>query len=270
LRAAAVLAAAAGLVMSAAMPAMSAPAPTITIKATSQIKPFAGYVYVAYHDGKYSAAQISGTVTNAVTGGVIRLMAQRFPYNKPAVRAGSKAVTADGKLSYTFTVHPTIATHYTVMLFHSPTAAHATAWSVRKTVYFLPGGSVIPPSKCKRPTCHEVIRIRTLLPASLVREEMPKHWYFYFGIHRTTVPGKIPSAPKTMKLDTKATTPKATRLSASTYRNVIKFSFWVGNEGYYWIWQSCTKDSEAKDGVGLPGHHACGNKQISAKVGYLG
>jgi hypothetical protein len=256
--------------MSGATPAFSAPAPAITIKATTEIKPFAGYVYVVYHSGKYAAAQISGTVTNALSGGVVRLMAQRFPYNKPAVRAGSKPVTTDGTVSYSFTVHPTIATHYTVMLFHSPTAAHATAWSARKTVYFQPGGSASAPQKCKRPTCHEVFRIRTVLPASLVRKEMTKHWYFYFAVHRTTVPGKIPSYPTILKLDTKATVSKATRLSGTTYRNVIRFSFWIGNEGYAPNWGACTKDSEGKDGVGLPGHHGCGNRQVSTKWHYIG
>jgi hypothetical protein len=198
-------------------------------------------------------------------------MAQRFPYNKPAVRAGAKTVVDAGSVPYSFTVHPAIATHYTVMVFHSATAAHPSAWSVRRTVYVVPGGTTNAPQKCKRPTCHEVFRMRTVLPPSALRKEDAKHVYVYFGIHRSSKAGsKAPSFPTTLKLDKTATVSKATRLSATTFRKVVKFSFWVGNDGYAWVWTACTKDSEGQDGIGLPGQHSCGNSQIGARLRYLG
>jgi hypothetical protein len=65
------------------------------------------------------------------------------------------------------------------------------------------------------------------------REEA-KHWYVYFADHLTTTPGKVPAPPTVLKLDTKATV------------------------------------SKAKDGLGLRGHHSCGNKQVSTRLTYLG
>jgi hypothetical protein len=50
----------------------------------------------------------------------------------------------------------------------------------------------------------------------------------------------------------------------------ISYRFYVGNDGYYWWWTACTKDTEAIDGLGLPGSHSCGVQRVSSTVSYLG
>jgi hypothetical protein len=71
-------------------------------------------------------------------------------------------------------------------------------------------------------------------------------------------------------LDTHATISRATRTSVGSFARTISWSFRIGNDGYNFLPGLCTKDTEATDGLGLPGHHGCGNSKISATVGYLG
>lgn len=262
--------AAAGLLMSGAVPAFSAAKPTISIAAKSAFRPVTGDVFVPYHAGKFSKAQISGSVTGAISGEVVRLLAQPFPYKKPATRVQVQSLTATGTDRYSFTVTPQLTTRYTVMLFASATATGPIAWSGRKPVYLTTGGSTNAPQRCKRPVCHETFHLRIVAPAATVAREEAKHWYVYFADRLTTTPGKVPAPPTVLKLDTRATVSKAKKVSADTFRLTLSFSFRIGNDGYSWNWTACTKDVEAKDGLGLPGHHSCGNKQVSTKLTYLG
>ena len=55
------------------------------------------------------------------------------------------------------------------------------------------------------------------------------------------------------------------------YAVTIKFTFRIGNRGYFYEFNACQPDTEAKDGLNLPGHHGCGTlKEISSKRPYLG
>jgi hypothetical protein len=68
----------------AALAPAQAAGPTITIAATSKIKPVTGDVYVVFHGGTSSSAVIRGAISVTASGEVARLYAQRFPYTKPA------------------------------------------------------------------------------------------------------------------------------------------------------------------------------------------
>lgn len=269
LRASAVLAAAAGLVMSGAMPAFSAATPAISVAASSQFKPVTKHVFVSFHGGAGAAAQVSGQITSATSGEVVRLLAQPFPFKKPAVDVQLLTLTASGSEPYKFTVKPQIATRYTVELFSDAAATAPLASSATKTIYLITGGSINGPQRCGRPVCTEVFHVRIVLPPATLRREALRHWFVYLGLHLGK-PGKTPSATKTLKLNTKAATSKRKRVSADTFRFTIKFSFRVNNDAFRWSWTACTKDIEATDGLGLPGRHGCGNKRIKATVSYLG
>ena len=43
-----------------------------------------------------------------------------------------------------------------------------------------------------------------------------------------------------------------------------------GNDAYHWDWNACSKDTEAEDGIGLPGHHGCGDERILDSAPYVG
>jgi hypothetical protein len=285
----AVLASAAGLVVSAVLPASAASSPpaspsappsptasptpatpTISIAAKSQLPTVTGDVSVVFHGGSpLDAARLSGTITHAVSGDVVRLLAQPFPFRAAPARVQSLTLSATGTDSYKFTVRPQIATRYTVELFAAAAPTTVQATSRRQPIYIQEGGTTSVPKKCRQPVCTAVIRLRLVMPASATKRESAKHWYVYVGVH-TGKAGHVPSIPKSLTLDTKAIVAKAHRVSADTYKTNFKFTFRVGRAAFHWAWTACTKDTEAKDGFALPGHHRCGDKKISAKVVYLG
>lgn len=265
----AVVVLAGGLAAASGTPALAAPAasPTVTIAANSQFRPVTGDVFVVFNTGKYAKAQIHGNISRASSKGVARLFAQPFPFSSAPKSVGSVTLTGS-TMPYSFTVTPTLATRYRVELFANSKSAKPLAESAVSTVYVsnlqVPSGL----SKCSRPVCHENLRVTEFVPASALKDEMAKRWYFYFGLNLSRT--GIPPQPKVLTLDTHATISRATRTSAGSFARTISWSFRIGNDRYYPLASLCTKDTEATDGLGLPGHHGCGNSKISATVEYLG
>ena len=62
----------------------------------------------------------------------------------------------------------------------------------------------------------------------------------------------------------------AHRIAADEFSETVTFSFRIGNDAYNWEWTSCSKDTEAADGIGLPGHHGCGAERVLSSAPYLG
>ena len=92
-----------------AAPSTRAAAPTITIAATSKLE-VAGDAVVLFRaaNGAYTTAKISGKISGAPSGSVVKLYAQPFPYRKSARSIAS----APAGSRYSFTVKPAIATRY--------------------------------------------------------------------------------------------------------------------------------------------------------------
>ena len=61
------------------------------------------------------------------------------------------------------------------------------------------------------------------------------------------------------------------KINPQEYAVTIKFTFRIGNDGYrYWFFP-CQRDTVAKDGLNLPGHHGCGTlHEIGSTRLYLG
>jgi hypothetical protein len=254
--------------LAATSPAQAA-APAVTIAATSKFPPVTHDVFVLYHAGAYATAKIHGSISGATAGDVAALYAQQFPYKKPAVRLGSITLKA-AAATYSFTVTPTLATKYAVRLFASSTATTPIASSRVQNLYvsneqLLTRG----PQKCGRPVCHETFPIDTFVPPSTLSAEIGKHVYPYFAVNLSG--SRIPPAPKWLYLNAghgKVTA--ARRISADEFKYTITYSFTIGNNGYNWNWAFCTKDTESRDGLGLPGSHSCGASRIPSSGPYLG
>jgi hypothetical protein len=256
----------------AAQLAVMAPAqaatPTISIAATSRLKPVTGDVLVVYHAGAYGNATLHGTISGGAAGEVAVLYAQQFPYKSPAVRVGSVTLKAAKKV-YAFTVTPILATHYAVKLFASGTATAPIATSAARALYVADEQTSNPPQKCGRPVCHETYHIDTFVPPSALGTEMAKRGYFYFGLSLGT--SRIPAPPKWLYLyGGHPHVTKSRRISAGEFENTLTFSFTIGNHSYYFLPNYCTKDALATDGIGLPGHHSCGVSKIPSTLAYLG
>lgn len=263
----------AGLITVPQLPALAAArTTTISITATSGLK-VTGDVLVVFKT-KAGSASISGAVSSTTSGQVLKLFAQQFPFKKAPAPLGSPVTMPTGSATpYSFKVTPTLATHYKVELFQSD-GTTLVAGSATTTVFVAAASRVRGVRTCNRPgnrpVCHQTVRLRTTVPASTLRIEKAKKWYVYFGLSLRRV--GIPPAPKFLRLGAgSARVSRARRVSASQYEVTITFTFRVDNDGYFWLFFPCQKDTEAKDGLNLPGHHGCGSlKVISSRRVYLG
>jgi hypothetical protein len=251
--------------------AQSAAEPTITIKVMSKIPAVTRDVLVQYDNSSQNTVTVAGTISATTSGEVARLYAQAFPFKKAARPVPGQDETFTGSASgvpYTFTAVPTLATRYSVRLFGTGTATTPLASSAVKDVYVVSKQPFSGLRRCSRPVCHETVRIYTYLPASTYKVESAKRWYFYFGLRLSPV--VQPPPPTWIYLDGKATIGKVKRISAREFERTISFSFTINNDGYDYVFAYCSKDTEAKDGLNLPGHHSCGAKKVKASIPYLG
>jgi len=151
---------------------------------------------VLYQQGAYASAKIVGTISGAGAGEVARLYAQPFPYKKAATAVATVTLKAS-KASYSFTVSPSLATHYWVKLFKSKTATAPVAASSLQNVYVALANVVTGLKTCGRPTCTETIILTTKVPSSALSTELAKPVYAYFARAPTATRGSGTSARRT-------------------------------------------------------------------------
>jgi len=266
-------AALAGVVAVGYVPAIaSAATPTISIAAKSKLTAVTkatGDVLVIYSGGAFSKATISGSIANGTAGDIAKLYARQFPFKKAAAPVGAPVTLSAVTSPYSFTVAPTLATRYRVELFASDgTTLLATSSTV--SVYVAALGSGISGSRrCHRPVCHETLHTKIVVPPSVLHSEMARKWYLYFGLNLRRT--GVPPAPKTLRLGAgHARLVSTKKLNGHEYAVTWRYTFFIGNDGYYWPPSLCQRDIEAKDGLNLPGHHRCGNKTIPTNIVYLG
>ncbi len=245
-----------------ALASTRAAAVSITIAATSKLE-VTGDAVVLFRaaNSAYTTAKISGKISGAPSGSAVKLYAQPFPYRKPARSVAS----APAGSQYSFTVKPAIATRYYAVLNTSPAVT-----SARTTVYLSSGTRVTVKRDCvSGPVCRPQYRLYVFLPAALIKPYVSRHWFTYLGVSRSATSNN-PPRPKWLDLDKRATVSKPRRIAADEYERTIGMTFWVGNDAARWNFLVCAQDSEARDGIGLPGRHSCGIQRVSAGVAYLG
>lgn len=178
-----------------------------------------GDVYVQYHDGANSTAKISGQVSDATSGEVVRLYAQQFPFTSAPSPAGSLTL--------------------------------ASAGSTVTTIYVVSGSTETRTHCDTRPVCHITATDTFFVPASALATEMSKTWYTYFALNLS--PSNEPPVPATMRLGAgDFAVGKPQRAGADEFTWTYSLSWTVGNDAYNAEWNECTKDTEAQDGIGLP------------------
>lgn len=261
-----------GLAATGTASAVAAPTTAVvTITPKTQYHPVTHDYFVLYLGTKgYNTVTLSGTVTGAASGEVAQLFAQRFPFHSAPVpvTGQSLALTGPAATSYSFTATPTLATKYEVEVLTSPTSTTTDGVSAIQPIYVLANGAVSNARKCRRPVCHQSFKVYTYLPASTYAREAAKKWYFYFGL--ALAPVKVPPPPKWLYLDNNVTISKPKRISSTEFETTFTWSFRIGNHGYYFNWNACTKDTESKDGLDLPGSHRCGVHRVLSSTYYLG
>ena len=247
-----------------------AKAMTVPISVKSALPPVTGDVYVVYLGGSQANAEVYGDISKAANGEVAQLYAQPFPYQNAPTQIGSVILHPAGTTaSYEFRVTPTLATRYRVEVFQSSTASTPFATSGIATIYVVLGGTTGNSQTCSRPVCHESFQTTNLVPPSALQTEISKPWYAYFGLN--LAPTKQPPTPKWLVLGAgHGHVTASRRISADEFGNTVTFSFQIGNDAYDWSSSTCTQDTEAADGIGLPGHHGCGDPRVLNSASYLG
>jgi hypothetical protein len=255
---------AAGLAAAGVPPALAAQTAAVTIAARSLFKPVTGDVFVEFLAGKFANAQIHGTITGGA-GAVATLLAQ--PFGGPQVPVGSVRLTRSPE-SYAFTVTPALATRYQVQLRASTSTVTSASSTVYVTSLQTASGTTRCPQTRTRPFCHQHIRVTEAVPASALADEMAKHWYFYFAVNLSQT--RTPPPPRFAPLDARVRISRAVAGGARRFTRTLSWSFWTGVNGYSFVWVTCSKDTETADGLGLPGHHACGVRVIDTSAEYIG
>jgi hypothetical protein len=251
------------------------PLATIPVAAASRIPPVSGDDYVVYHTGRDASAQVRGQVSHVIRGETAELYAQPFPYRHAPAAAGSEVLRAAGRAAvYAFTVTPSLATRYYVELFAGGGATTPAARSRTVTIYVtrnVAGGALI----CRRPLCRATIPLHVVVPAAAMSTEISKRWSAYGAPGPATAAVKLqllePGNVQARKLmeTFRPQISKPRRISATEFDLVIRFAPGFGQEMSFWHFTACTADTEARDGLGLPGRHHCG-LDVVAPGGYLG
>jgi hypothetical protein len=248
------------------------PPPVVTVSAASASM-VGRYVVVAYLGGKHATATITANVSRAEKGEVAKLVAQPFPYRgSPAPVASTKITGRRQRVS--FRVTPSLATRYHIEVFASPSAGTPLATSAEQMIYVTQWYSVDYTHKaCSDPDCQVTASVLIRVPPVDLRREAAKHGYFYFGFSRSLL--GTPATPKVLALlgshsvaDATISPPKF--VSADEYQQTVSLVFDVGVDSARWELDTCVRDTVSADGLGLPGHHHCGDPSISASLGYLG
>jgi serine/threonine protein kinase len=245
---------------------------SIPITANASSAPVTGDVFVDYQDGAKATAQISGQTTDVSSGEVARLYAQQFPYTSALIPVASLTLqSADGTARYTFQVTPTLATRYRIELFRNSTATTPLAISTTTTVYVLYGSAstATTSQSCNGVTCRVTYTYFLYVPPSAIATEMSKQWYVYFAVNLSS--SGAPPTPTSMQLgagDPVVST--AQRVAANEFSRSVTITYTDNNEQGQTAEEWCDKDTEAQDGVGLPGSHSCGDPSISNPAPYLG
>ena len=235
-----------------------------------------GDAFVEYQNATEASAHISGEITNAVSGELVKLYAQQFPFTSapaPVGSVGSVALSPTGSTAqYSFQATPALATRYTVEVFQSSTATTPLASEAVGTVYVVmnqPGEST---TSCTGSQCQSTETVTVYVPASALSAQMSEPIDTYFAIAYSSS-GAGPPQPETLQMgagDPTVSTPQ--QVSADEYRITLTFSYSSNGESYHSAWRHCTKSLEAQDGIGLPGagSNGCGSQTIQDSMTYIG
>lgn len=258
---------AAGLVAAGGIPAATASttaASTITINATSNYPGATngkvdGYTLVIYKSTKYYSAKISGTATTTASGDTATLMGERFGATTYSQVDTPVTLTTIGTAAFSFRVAPSLATKYEVVISGTDTGT-----STPVTVYVAGGGRIAGTTKrCTRTSCTFSYRQYAEMPASAYKTEAAKTWYRYLRVTYTK------ALPKYMYRTTNGSITRPRKVNSGEFE--LSVTFHIALHGStYWYYAACSKDTESRDGLGLPGSHGCGSSRVRLTTPYLG
>ncbi len=271
-RGAAAVAAAAGLVgwAVAATPAQAARETgsySITIGASAATQVVTGDVFVVYDDPPLdNSATISGSVSGDVPGDTVTLYQEPFGATSFVSTGMTEGLDGSGTDDpYSFSVQPSVETKYQVEVFTNTTLDITSGTQPVYVIGFVSGSYPAQP-KCNRHVCSWPLHLKITVPSSAYQTESHKRWYMYSTVSYAKSSRRLHLARR-LKLDGRtryAYASKVHRINSGEFSITLHWIFKLRpGEDIAWATNACTRDAVTKDGLGLPGHHGCGDKYIS-------
>ena len=209
------------------------------------------------------SVSVRGKLSTGKSGVGVVLETQRFPFAGAFQNTASTTTGAGG--TYGFNFKPTLATRVRVRLASDPSVKSKTP-----TAYVIADYSHVTCSirsssgknySCNNPkgasgdlTIH--LSFHRIYPASAYNAESAKNVYVYFNQRNST---KQPDHDLLRK------TVKQTKLGGNKTAVNVSYFFHTPTTAWSYHLATCVKFTEAADGVGLPGHHGCGDQSVGHK-----
>ena len=236
--------AAAVMIAAVAGTSLAATDPSATLVANNHV---AGFPAVTYG----SSIRLSGHETLSGSRS-FSLQAQTWPFKTTYTTIRSGTTSGD----YSFLVSPSHATRYRVVIAGGPTTSVL-------TVYVLDKRLSMSCNLCQNtntPGTHTlIVSGRFRIPPGPTGNKGPVYLYYAVSPSSTTPTNvnRVASAPR--------------QFSGNTFSFSVSYTVQFPNAPTFRFGEVfCWKYEEGASGVGLPGHHACGNATVNRLAAYLG
>jgi hypothetical protein len=239
----------------------------VSIHAATKNPVVTGDVWTTFSRAGYTSATVSGVANGVTAGAVARLYASTFPFRASAVRISTYTLSVTGgSAKFSFRASPKLETRYRAEIFATASSPSPEASSAAQTIYVGYTGVSSNSDACSGRHCTIHISLTEIIQPSAIATEKGKHQYLYLSL--PPAPGGVKPKPTTYHLVSATVSAPTVKGEHVNLKITIKYTAPAGSYWYYWL--SCTKDTLAKDGVGLPGHHGCGNATVSPNAPYVG
>jgi hypothetical protein len=197
-----------------------------------------------------SSVRLSGHA-NLTGSRAFSVQAETWPFKNGFTTISSGQTTGD----YSFRVHPSRATRYRVVIANGPTSSVLTVYVLDKRLSM----SCNLCHNTNTPGSHTLVvtgRFRT--PPGPTNKKGPV--YLYYALNPSTV------TPNNLKRV--VTAPR--NFSGNTFSFSVSYTVQFPNSTFRFGESFCWRYNEAATGVGLPGHHGCGDATVNRLTRYVG
>jgi hypothetical protein len=234
---------AAAITAAAASTSIAADGPSATLQVNKRV---AGLPAVVYG----SSIELSGH-ENLTGTRTFAVQAETWPFKSGFTTIRSGTTSGD----YSVVVTPSHATKYRVVIANGPT-------SRVRTVYVLDKRLGMSCNLCRNTntsgTHTLTVTARFRRPPGPTGDKGPV--YLYYAVNSSSVTPNI--------LNQVATAPR--HFSGRTFSFSVSYTVQFPNSSFRFAEAFCWKDDEAASGVGLPGHHGCGDATVNRLQRYIG
>ena len=208
---------------------------------------------VGHHATDFTSSfTLSGRLSTGRAGVRVVLEGSEFPFSGAFHVLGDARTSRHG--TFRFTTKIALATRFRVALASAPSVASPTL-----TVYALRHNVRLVCKPCGTTFGSPIHRTFTYrVPGGIAAQEASEPVYVYFlMVPGNTAPSRLPLVETTHQ---RIIGPG--RISYTYAVDAVPSGSGSRGTAFTWRIRACTRDDEASAGIGLPGHHQCGNPMV--------